>query len=148
MTEQTRERVEELQTNYTEEVWNDGAVDRVDSYFAADAVVHNVPQGEVYDGTEEIKGWVTEVREGFPDLRVEIDETIVDGDRVVSRWTATGTNDGELTAVDVGPTHERVEWSGVTVYTVDGDEITEGRWYYDMLGILAQVGAIPEGMTA
>lgn len=148
MTEPTRERIEALQADYTEEVWNEGDVDRVDSYFAADAVVHNVPQGEVYDGADEFKGWVTRIRDGFPDFHVDIDETIVDGDRVVSRWSASGTNDGGLPAADVGPTHERAEWSGVTVYTVDGEAITEARWYYDMLGILTQVGAIPEEMTA
>ncbi|WP_277553796.1 ester cyclase [Halobaculum limi] len=148
MDDTTHERIEAQQARYTEEVWNQGQLERTDSYFAPNAVVHNIPQGVTYDGVEEFNSWVTEVRETFPDLHVSVEETLVDGDRIVSRWTASGTNKGEMTAFGIGPTHETVEWEGVTVYQRDGETISEGWWYYDMLGILAQVGALPETMTA
>ena len=69
----------------------------------------------------------------FPDLRVKIDDQIVEGDKVVTRWTASGTHHGELSG-GIPPTprlvgSRRVPPTGkqVTVTGVAIDRIFEGR---------------------
>jgi len=44
--------------------------------------------------------------------------------------------------------NNRVAWKDVTAYKIDGGEATEPWWYYDMIGILAQLGVIPENPSA
>lgn len=41
-------------------------------------------------GPELIKAYVGMVREGFPDLRFVLEETIIEAERVCARWSATG----------------------------------------------------------
>jgi steroid delta-isomerase-like uncharacterized protein len=148
MDESVRTRAEELQREYTETVWNRGEVDGADEHFADGVVVHDVPQAADYEGRDAFKQWVQEIRTAFPDFEVDVEGVVVGDDAIVARWVARGTNEGELSAFGMPPTGESVEWSGVTVYEMEGEEIVEAWWYYDMLGLLTQLGTIPEAPMA
>lgn len=143
----SNEAAAELLTEYTEAVWNDGDLDVVSDYFAPDVVIHDVPATEEYRGVDEFCAWVEQVRTAFPDFHVDTEETLVDDGRLVSRWTASGTDEGGITAFGMEPSNRHAEWSGITMYAVEDGAITEAWWYYDMLGILAQTGALPPEMT-
>ncbi|CAM5682460.1 hypothetical protein STANM337S_07440 [Streptomyces tanashiensis] len=66
----------------------------IDELAAPDMVFHApVPLGAT--GAEALKRvWETLLR-AFPDLHVTVEETVAEGDRVVSRNTVTGTHRGE-----------------------------------------------------
>jgi len=139
----TRSLAAQLVEN-AEAVWNDGNLDAVDAFFAADVLVHEVPNQRDYEGLDEFKAWVTEVRTAFPDFETEATSIIVGDGSVVSQWTAAGTHEGEMVDLDIEPTGETITWEGVTVYTVDDEEVTEAWWYYDLAGMMVQLGVIPE----
>lgn len=130
--------------------WNEGDLDAVDDLFAESVTVHDVPAGMTYDGRDAFKEWISEMRVAFPDFTARFDDSdvIVGDDEVAVEWAASGTHEGRLAGLDIEPTGERVELTGVTVYELDGDMVIEGRWYYDMFALLNQVGAAREELPA
>ncbi|HEY7537960.1 MAG TPA: ester cyclase [Gaiellaceae bacterium] len=79
----------------------------------------------------------------FPDLERTIVDLVAEGDKVVARWTATGTNTGPFQGMP--PSGKRATSSGITVFRVADGRIVEEWSESDMLGLLQQIGAIPGG---
>jgi predicted ester cyclase len=59
-----------------------------------------------------------------------------------TRWSARGTHQGELVGVD--PTGNQVQITGITISRIEGGKIAEDWINYDALGMMQQIGAIPE----
>ncbi len=76
-----------------EEAWHKGNLDVLDELYSADFVRHRPPNPDI-EGLEGYKEWVTDTRNVYPDLRITIDETFVEGDRAAGRWTFQGTHTG------------------------------------------------------
>jgi predicted ester cyclase len=92
--------------------------DVVDSFFAREFVSHNNPPG-FPPGVEGVKRFFSMFRDAFPDVEVEIDEIVAEGDRVAVATTFTGTHQGEL--MGVAPTGRRVAVTGIDIVrVVDG----------------------------
>ena len=144
------EAVSEQFREYTEEAWNRGSFDTVDRLFAPDVIVHNTQSGETYEGRDAFRGWIEDVRTGFPDFEVDMDETvfIVGRDHVAIQWVVRGTHEGRLSTMDAEPTHESIELHGTTVYELDDGQVTEAWWHYDNVAFLTQLGIAPEALTA
>jgi predicted ester cyclase len=68
--------------------------------------------------------------QAFSDLRHEIAEQIAEGNKVVTRWTATGTHVGEFLGVQ--PTNERVSFQGINIYTFEGDKLIDSQVAWDL----------------
>lgn len=81
-------------------------------------------------------------RRGFPDVVSTIEDLIAEGDKVVARWSARATHRGEY--VGVPPTGKEVEFAGISVYRIEGDRIAESWTVEDELGLMRQIGAVPE----
>ncbi len=80
-------------------------------------------------------------RSAFPDLKVTTEDVVVEGDKVVSRWTARGTHQGEL--MGIAPTGNGVTIKGIDVLRIAGGRIAE-RWaQFNSLEVMQQLGAIP-----
>jgi predicted ester cyclase len=110
----------------------------VDEFFAADFVSHNNPPG-FPPGVEGVKRFFTTFRDGFPDVSVEIDELMVEGDLVAVATTFTGTHEGEL--MGVAPTGRRVSVTGIDIVRVAGGKIAEHRGLTDIVGLMRQLTA-------
>jgi predicted ester cyclase len=65
-------------------------------------------------------------------------------DKVVTRWTATGTRQGEF--MGMPPTGKPVRFSGIYIYRIAGGRIAEIWVSLDALGLMQQLGAIPKQM--
>ena len=94
-----------------EEVFNQKNLDIVDELYATDFVDHSpgAPQGRA--GAKQTIGGVLAA---FPDLRVTVEQWIVDGDMVATFVTFRGTHQGE--AFGVAPTGQPVEWSHIDIH--------------------------------
>jgi predicted ester cyclase len=46
--------------------------------------------------------------------------------------------------VDIPPTGKEVEFTGISVYRIEGDMIAESWTEEDDLGLMRQIGAVPE----
>jgi len=93
--------------------------------------------------TEMWKERMRTLNNAFPDLNAAIEDLFVVGDKVISRWTYTGTNTGEL--MGMPPTGKRVQVSSIMIDRVRGGKIHEHWENWDELGFMAQLGQIPMG---
>ena len=110
----------------------------VDDFFATDFVSHNNPPG-FPPGVEGVKRFFETFRDAFPDVSVEIDEIVADGDRVAVATTFTGTHEGEL--MGMAPTGRRVSVTGIDIVRVADGRIVEHRGLTDIVGLMRQLTA-------
>jgi steroid delta-isomerase-like uncharacterized protein len=124
------------------EVTNQGKLEVADELLAPEYVCHdpNSEAGEVRADT--LKESITYFRNALADMRFEIEEMIAEGDKVVTRWTLRGTHRGELFGVK--SSGEQVGMSGIVISRVAEGKIVEEWDEYDLLGLMRQLGAVPE----
>ena len=77
----------------------------------------------------------------WSDMHLEIHEVIASGDKVVLRFTNSGTNVGAF--MGNPPTGKHAEWLGIGIYTVRDGRITQGWFAEDILGLLIQLDVLP-----
>jgi len=141
------EENKDLARRFMEEAYNKGNVDFIDEVVASDYVAHDPtsPEG-TGGGADGAKRFVEMYRSAFPDLRMTVEDLIAEGDKVVTRWTARGTHQGEL--MGIPPSGNRVEVTGINVDRIEGGKFMETWSNYDALGMMQQIGAVPSAEQA
>ena len=91
---------------------------------------------------EEFKRDVAEIRQAFPDYAGTNVDQIAEGEKVANRFVFLGTHLGEFERVT--PTGRRVEFVGHSIDRVVDGKIVESWVELDMLGVMEQLGAVPE----
>jgi steroid delta-isomerase-like uncharacterized protein len=124
-----------------EEIFNQGRVEVIDEIVTAGYVSHDPALPEPATGPEGLKQVVTGYRGAFPDLTVTIDDQIAEGDRVVTRWTARGTHEGDLWGI--AATGKQGTVTGITIDRVESGKIVESWTNWDTLGLMQQIGVVP-----
>jgi len=124
-----------------DEVWTEGSLDVIDELVADSFVTTVVGAPEQIRGPQGFREFVTMYRTAFPDLRLTVDEQVAEGDTVVTRWTATGTHQGELMGIPA--TGKQATTAGINIDRVAGGKLVGGWGIFDQLGLLQQLGAIP-----
>lgn len=127
--------------------FSEGDFSGIDDAIAPDAVDHD-PQSPFPDetGPEAFKKVVSMYRQAFPDLRLQVEAQYAEGDVVVSRWSSSGTQDGEMMGLPATGRHASV--TGITIDRFQDGKIAETWTNWDTLGLLQQLGAIPEPQAA
>jgi steroid delta-isomerase-like uncharacterized protein len=127
---------------FLEEIFTGGNLELVEELFAPHYVLHDpsVP-GEVR-GPEGIKQYVGMYRGAYPDTRFTVEDQIAEGDEVVTRWTGRGTHQGEL--MGIPPTGQEVTVTGIEFDRVSGGKLEETWVNYDAMGMMQQLGVIPQ----
>jgi steroid delta-isomerase-like uncharacterized protein len=125
-----------------EEIFNQGNLALADEIFSPEFTWHEAHLPPLPKGPESIKLFATMVRVAFPDLHLILEDRIAEGDRVVNRWTFRGTHRGEFQGVP--PTGRAVTISGIDIWRIKDGKIIENQQVVDNLGLLQQLGAIPQ----
>jgi len=136
----------EIVRRLIEGVWRDRNLGLVDELVAPDYVGHNPSQPEPINGRAGFKQDVGMYQSAYQDATITIDDQIAEGDYVVTRWTGRGTHTGEL--MGIAPTGKEVTVSGITISRLAGGKIAETWELFDALGMLVQLGAVPQLATA
>ena len=123
-----------------EEVWSQGKLDVIDNIYDADFIKH-IPGSSDIHGPEGLKQSVNMFRTAFPDCQFTIEDQIAEGDKVVNRWTGSGTHKGEL--MGIPSTGVQETWTGIAIYRFAGGKIVEIWVNSDFLSLLQQLGVIP-----
>ncbi|MET8023581.1 ester cyclase [Streptomyces avermitilis] len=112
----------------------------IDEFVAPDLLFHApVPMGAT--GAEALKRVWEVLLRAFPDIRVTVEETITEGDKVVSRNTVTGTHRGEYQGLP--PTGKTITYNEIFILRFADGRIAEIRGIVDALAQLRQLGAVP-----
>jgi steroid delta-isomerase-like uncharacterized protein len=102
--------------------------------------VDRSPMGGLPPTREGVKLLFAGLHAAFPDLRVEIDEQVAEGDTVVTRKTFNGTHEGAFLGVPAS--RKRVSFEVVDFLRVVDGRIVEHRHIVDQLSLLQQLGAM------
>ena len=80
--------------------------------------------------------------EAFPDLRLTVEDIMAEGNMVAARVAFDGTHRGEFQGIP--PTGKEVAFTSIEVNRVVDGKV-EAHWVeIDLLGLMQQLGAIPE----
>ncbi len=123
-----------------DEGWNNGNLAAIDELFAPDFVEH---QAGIAPGRDGVKGSIRALRTAFPDLRLEVEDVIADGDRVWLRLRATGTHEGPFMGL---PGSGRL----IDITVIDIARVVDGRlvehWgVADRFAVAQQIDLVPGG---
>ena len=123
-----------------EELWSKGNLDVVDELFVTNFVLHDPAQPGITD-SEGYKQLVLTNRTAFPDLHFKVEDQLAEGDKVATRWTATGTHQGEFAGIPATGTQGMI--TGTTISRIVDGKIVEERSNWDTMGLMQQLGVIP-----
>ena len=123
------------------ELWNaDRSLDVIDEIVDESFVSHGAPPG-LPPGKEGVRIWASIFRKAFPDVRSIAEDVIVEGDKVVERFTAWGTFNGEF--MGIPPTGKAGSTTGINIFRVSNGKIVEHWGNSDDLGMMQKMGVIP-----
>jgi steroid delta-isomerase-like uncharacterized protein len=139
MADEVCERNKELVRAWFEEVWNKGRSEAIDELFAADGVAHGLGEGgKPLVGPEGFKIFHAAYKGAFPDMRIEIDDIVAEGDMTAARFKGVGTHAGGH--LGVPPTGKQVVFTAMSFTRWRDGQIVEGWNNVDMVEIFTQVG--------
>lgn len=107
---------------YLERVWNDGDLAGSGAYLAPGYLRHTGPGTEPLD-VEGQRRRLQSFRDAFPDVRLEIEQMVAEGDLVAFRFTMTGTHRGPFQGI--APTGRRITVPGLDLVRLRDGLLTE-----------------------
>ena len=113
---------------------------------AADALLHpefslHTPLPTPGPGIEAMNNVITTCRAAFAGLYVTIDDIMADGDRVIARFTARGTHNGEF--MGVPPTGKAITLTAIEIFRIKDGKIAELWGEVNLMGLMQQLGMLP-----
>ena len=125
-----------------EEVWNKGYLPVAEELFASNYTHHDSSTPDVGRGAEGEKKRATLYRTAFPDMRLTIEDITAEGETVTARWSCKGTHKGDLNGI--APTGKQFAITGISVARFASGKMVEGWVNWDALGMMQQLGVVPE----
>lgn len=125
---------------FIEEVMNKKNVAAIDTFIDPNQVEHFAPPGTPggSEGTKQLFGMFLTA---FPDLHVTVEDMIAEGDKMVSRITISGTQQGAF--MGIPPTSKQFSITSIEISRIAGGKIVEHWAEIDALGLMQQLGVVP-----
>jgi steroid delta-isomerase-like uncharacterized protein len=130
-----------ISRRFFEEMVNARQLSVADEIFASNHVYHDPSSPMIGSGPEGMKQLIDMYIAAYPDLHHAVEDQIAEGDTVVTRWTGTGTHQGDL--LGMPPTGKSANVMGIWVHRLANGKIVESWNVWDTLGMLQQLGIIP-----
>ena len=125
---------------FADEILNEKKLDRADEIMAQDYIDHGAIPGQP-PGLQGSKSKWSMWFAAVPDLRVRSEDMFAEGDRVAVRWTADGTQRGNLLGIPASGRSFR--FTGMSSFRVAAGKIAEQWEEWDKLDLMQQLGAMP-----
>jgi predicted ester cyclase len=128
-----------LVTRFIDTVLSGHDLEALAEVASPDILVHPsaMPCEAGFYGVDGAGRWLRASWDAFADLAVTDHATVAQGDIVAVRWSARGTSTGSFLMLP--PTGEAVEFTGVSMYRMEDDEIAEIWDTRNTLGIMQQL---------
>lgn len=130
-------------TAYHKRLWEEKELDAIETYMDDQVVLRTALNGDI--PKDELYGTLSTWLEAFPDLVIEWEKPVIEGDQVVFRWMASGTHQGEFNHIPA--TGAAVQYQGVSWYKVADDKIVEYWSLIDLPSLMVQLLRQVEGMS-
>ncbi len=129
-----------LMRRFYDEVVNRGNLDMIDELASPDFVDHEASSG-LAGGREDVKQFLSMLRIAFPDLRMNVEDLIAEGDKVVARATMTGRHQGEFAGI--AATGKTVNVAAIDIVRFADGKLAEHWGVTDAASLMEQLGALP-----
>ena len=125
------------------QIWGKGNLDIIDELADPLLTVQYPIIPQIIRGSKMFKQIMESFRSAFPDSDIQVDEEIAEDDRVMIRWSFSGTHNGSLLGIPAS--QKKVNWTGITIYKIVEGKVVQERGEEDFLGFLRQIGVVPKG---
>lgn len=126
-----------LLQRFFQSIYNQGALSVADEIVAEHYCNHNPAPGES-PGREGLKAFVAYLRRAFADLQITIEDQVAEGDKVVTRFTIRGCQQGEFAGIP--PTGKFAKVTAIGIHRIVDGQIVESWLNWDALGLMQQLG--------
>ena len=120
------------------ECWNKRDFSAIEELFP-DCIYHSPATGELRG--EAYRKFFASLLNAFPDGRLTVNDQVAEDDKVVARWSFTGTHKGQW--MGIAPTAKQVTMTGISITRMVGGKIVEAWEEWDSLGMMQQLGIVP-----
>jgi len=134
----SREENKSLPRRSYEEIYNQGKLEVADEIYEENFVSHTSPSD--LKGIKGIKDFATMLRSAFPDLKFKIEDQIAEGDKVATRWTASGIHKGEY--MGVSATGKFISNTVISLHRIANGKMVESWIESDNLGVMQKIGVV------
>lgn len=134
------ERNKAIARETAERLFNRGDLSAADELITAGAIDHCEPAGT--DCRQHFRQVVTMLRGAFPDLHIEIEDMLAEGDSVAVRMMMTGTHEGPF--MGIPPTGKQFAVEQMRIMRFRDGMMTDSWAVIDWLGWRQQLGALPQ----
>jgi steroid delta-isomerase-like uncharacterized protein len=123
-----------------DEVWNNGRADAIEEMFDENGIAHGLSD----DPANPIKGprgyrpFYETFRQAFPNLKVVVEDTVAEGDKVAARCSVRGKHEGEFMGREAS--QAPVEFTGITIVRIADGKIVEAWNNFDFMVMYKQIG--------
>jgi steroid delta-isomerase-like uncharacterized protein len=124
-----------------EEVWNQRNLAVIDELVGPNWTHDDSNTPDFGRGPEAFRKAMNLYLTAFPDLKFTVTDMVAEGDKVVSRYTASGTHKGEFNGIP--PTNKSFTVTGTFIDTVENGKLSGVQINWDALGLLRQLGITP-----
>ena len=126
----------ELAQRWMDEVWNERIEATIDELLAPDCVGHSEGMPD-FRGVREFREYRAALLNAFPDMRLDVLDTLSANDNVAVRWRVRGTHGGS--GLGISATHKPVDVWGITWLRFSGDRIVEGWDAWNQGGLMQRL---------
>ena len=141
MSQGRSEQNKHLVRDITELIWNARQLDRIPEFYAPNYVADYRPFSPLREGHAGIRGMIEWAWSAFPDYHEELHELVAEGDRVVARFTISGTQKGQWGLLP--PTGKRVSFEEIVILEIRDGKVQRQHGVVDNLTALRQLGVLP-----
>ncbi|MGB8579234.1 MAG: ester cyclase [Candidatus Sulfotelmatobacter sp.] len=129
-----------LMNRWYREVWQESKNETIYELLAPNAVLTgtNGPKEQIH-GPEEFAAFAEQIRRAFSATEFVVEDSFGVDDKVVARWSATMTHNGN--GLGVPATGKQVRVTGTSIARIENGKIVEGWDNWDRLAMLEQIGA-------
>ena len=121
------------------DIVNQGRIEKVDDLWANDCIIKGL-QGTTFKGTKGLRKRISDFRKAIPDVKVRVDDVLVDRNKAVAVWEMSGTFDQDYK--EIKATGKKFKVRGVDIFNMNKGKIQEDTLYFDFLDMLVQLDVI------
>ena len=120
-----------------EQVWNQGRLELLETIAVEELVLH--AGRNAVSGRTTLRTIIGDFLTGFPDVKHRIEDLVIEGDRVVTRWRGIGHHRGSYDGI--APTGRQIDYTGITIFRIAEGRIAEAWVNAEMAELLASLRA-------
>ena len=136
------EENKQILRRWFDEVWNKGRAEAIDEMFDANGIAHGLSDDPAnpIKGPRDFRPFYEVFRQGFPNLVIDIEDMVAEGDLVAARCSVHAKHEGEF--MGRAATQSPVEFTGMTIVRIANGKIVEAWNNFDFMTMYRQVGHI------